>query len=172
MTMNPQLLFSRQQIDARITELTDEMRIEYTNKKPLLLGILKGSVIFLSDIIRKLDIPLEIDFVRLSSYGAGITSSGNVQLILDTTIPVAGRHVLIIEDIVDTGLTISFLFNYLKSKNPASLKLCALLDKTSRRKVPVHIDYLGFTVPDIFIVGYGIDYNEQFRHLPDICYIE
>jgi len=172
MMMNPQPLFSRQQIDARIMELTNELRMEYINKKPLLLGILKGSVIFLCDIVRKLDIPLEIDFVRLSSYGAGTTSSGNIQLIQDTTIPIAGRNVLIIEDIVDTGLTISFLFNYLTSKNPASLKLCALLDKPSRRKVPVHIDYLGFTVPDMFIVGYGIDYNEQFRNLPDICFIE
>jgi hypoxanthine phosphoribosyltransferase len=126
----------------------------------------------MADLIRHLDLPLEIDFVKLSSYGAAKETSGKVRVVQGLKSPVKGRNVLVIEDIVDTGITISFLLNYLRKKKPASLKLCALTDKPSRRQVPVSIDYLGFTVPDKFIVGYGLDFNEKFRYLPDICFID
>ena len=170
--IKPQIFFPEKQIIKRIAELADEIRQDYRGKSPLLLGILKGSVIFLSDMIRQLDMPVEIDFIKLSSYRSQTTSSGNVQLLQDTTLPIEGKDILIIEDIVDTGLTVSFLISHLKTKNPSSVRLCTLLDKPSRRQVPVHIDYIGFTIPDKFVVGYGIDYNEQFRHLRDICLIE
>jgi len=170
--MKPQILFSEQQIIKRVAELAGEIQRDYTNKTPLFLSILKGSVVFLSDIIRRLDMPVEIDFIKLSSYGSKTTSSGKVQLIQDMSLTIEGKDILIIEDIVDTGLTISFLLEHLQKGNPSSIRICTLLDKPSRRKVPVHIDYVGFTIPDTFVVGYGVDFNEQFRNLRDICSIE
>jgi len=137
-----------------------------------LIGILKGSFVFMADLVRSLDFPLEVEFIKLSSYGRGRESSGKVRVVKSLTSPVKGRDVLVVEDIVDTGITLSFLLDYLKKKKPASLRLCALTDKPSRRQVPLTIDYLGFTVPDRFIVGYGIDWDEKFRYLPDICYLE
>ncbi len=172
MMMKPQILFSEQQIIKRVAELAGEIQRDYTNKTPLFLSILKGSVVFLSDIIRRLDMPVEIDFIKLSSYGSKTTSSGKVQLIQDMSLTIEGKDILIIEDIVDTGLTISFLLEHLQKGNPSSIRICTLLDKPSRRKVPVHIDYVGFTIPDTFVVGYGVDFNEQFRNLRDICSIE
>ena len=126
----------------------------------------------MADLVRQLDLPVEIEFIRISSYGAGRESTGKVKVVQNMETPAEGRDILVVEDIVDTGLTVSFLLDYLSQKNPASLKLCALLDKPSRRRVQVNIDYLGFTVPDKFIVGYGLDCNEEFRCLPDICYLE
>ena len=126
----------------------------------------------MADLIRQLDLPLELDFVRLSSYGAARESSGRVRVVQGVKTPIKGRDVLVIEDIVDTGITTSFLFDYLRKKKPASLKLCALTDKPSRRKVPVSIDYLGLSLPDKFVVGYGLDYDERFRNLPDIYALE
>ncbi len=166
------LLFSRDEIEARVRKLVDEIRKDYGNKHPLLIGVLKGSFVFMADLIRFLAIPLEIEFIKLSSYGSGRESSGNIRVVKGLSSSIRGRDVLIIEDIVDTGLTISFLLEYLKNRGPASLKLCALADKPSRRQTPVTIDYLGFTVPDEFIVGYGIDWDEKFRYLPDICFVE
>jgi len=125
----------------------------------------------MADLVRQLDLPVEIEFIRISSYGAGRESTGKVKVVQNMETPAEGRDILVVEDIVDTGLTVSFLLDYLSQKNPASLKLCALLDKPSRRRVQVNIDYLGFTVPDKFIVGYGLDCNEEFRCLPDICYL-
>ena len=169
---NPQILFSRQEIESTVKKLAAEIREDYQDKYPLLIGILKGSFVFMADLVRLLDFPLEVEFVGLSSYGRGKESSGKVKVVHGLRYSVKGRHVLVIEDIVDTGLTIAFLLDYLQKKRPASLKLCALTDKPSRRQIPVPIDYLGFTVPDKFIVGYGIDWDEKFRYLPDICFVE
>lgn len=168
----PRVLFSRQEIEATVSKLASEIRQDYQDKCPLLIGILKGSFVFMADLIRLLEFPLEVEFIRLSSYGRGKESSGKVKVVQGLRYSVKGRHVLVIEDIVDTGLTIAFLLDYLRKKGPASLKLCALTDKPSRRQIPVTIDYLGFTVPDKFIVGYGIDWDEKFRYLPDICFVE
>jgi hypoxanthine phosphoribosyltransferase len=126
----------------------------------------------MADLVREIDMPLEVDFIRLSSYGSGIHSSGSIKLLSRLNQSVEGRHVLIVEDIIDTGLTTAYFIKYLKRKRPASVRLCALTEKPSRRKTAVKIDYIGFTVPDKFIVGYGIDWNEKYRNLADICYIE
>ncbi|MBA7541597.1 Hypoxanthine phosphoribosyltransferase [subsurface metagenome] len=127
---------------------------------------------FMADLIRLLNFPLEVEFIRLSSYGRGRSTPGEIKVVQGLRSSIKGREVLVIEDIVDTGLTISFLLDYLWKRKPASLKLCALTDKPSRRQAPVTIDYLGFTVPNKFIVGYGIDWDEKFRYLPDICFVE
>ncbi len=127
---------------------------------------------FMADLIRLLDFPLEVEFIRLSSYGQGKESSGQIKVVQGLRSPIQDRDVLVIEDIVDTGLTTTFLLDYLRKKKPASLKLCTLTDKPSRRQIPVTIDYLGFTVPNKFIVGYGIDWDEKFRYLPDIRFVE
>ncbi|MDP2917608.1 MAG: hypoxanthine phosphoribosyltransferase, partial [Dehalococcoidia bacterium] len=166
----PQVLYTKDDIGATIRRLAVEIARDYRDKHPLLVSILKGSFVFTADLIRLLDFPLEVEFVRLSSYGGNKESSGKIKVVQRLHFPIKGRHVLVVEDIVDTGLTINFLLEHLRRKKPASLKLCSLLDKPSRRKVPVNIDYLGFTVPDKFIVGYGVDWDEKFRYLPDICF--
>ena len=168
----PRILFRREEIAATVERLAAEIRKDYQGKPLLLVGILKGSFMFMADLIRLLDFPLEVEFIRLSSYGKKRETSGKVKVVQGLRSPIKGRDVLVIEDIVDTGLTISFLLDYLRKKKPVSLKLCALTDKPSRRQTPVNIDYLGFTVPDRFIVGYGLDYDERFRNLPDICILE
>ncbi len=168
----PRILFSRQQIEATVRELAAEISKDYQGKSPLLVGILKGSFMFMADLIRLLDFPLEVEFIRLSSYGRGKESSGKVKVVQGLQSPVKGKDILVIEDIVDTGLSTSFLLDYLRKKKPASLKLCALTDKPSRRQTLVTIDYLGFTVPDKFLVGYGLDLDEKFRNLPHICVLE
>jgi len=168
----PSILITRDEIEAVVRRLAVEIKRGYQDKFPLLLGILKGSFVFMADLIRQLDFPLEVGFVRLSSYGNKRESSGRIKVVQGLRSQVKGRDVLVVEDIVDTGLTVSFFMDYLSRKKPASLKLCALTDKPSRRQVPVTIDYLGFTVPDKFLVGYGLDYDERFRNLPDICVLE
>ena len=174
MVFQPQLkiLISRDEIAQAVQRLALEIEEDYQDKQPLLIGVLKGSFVFLADLIRQLDLPLELDFIKLSSYGAARESSGRVVVVQELGTPVKGRDVLVIEDIVDTGISISFLLDYLRKQKPASLKLCVLTDKPSRRRVPVSIDYLGFTVPDKFVVGYGLDFDEKFRYLPEICVIE
>ena len=166
------MLFSEDEIKQAVARLAAEIKQDYQGKQPLLIGILKGSFVFMADLIRQLQLPVEVDFVKLSSYGAGKETSGKVKVVQGLKTPIKERDVLVVEDIVDTGLTLSFLLDYLRKKKPASLRLCALTDKPSRRQVPVTINYLGFTVPDKFIVGYGIDWNEKFRYLPDICFID
>lgn len=168
----PKVLINRHEIEATVNRLADEIGKDYQDKNPILISILKGSFIFLADLIRHLDLPLEIEFIRLSSYGQGKESSGKIEMVQGLGIEVKGRHVLVVEDIIDTGLTTSFLLDCLRQQEPSSVKLCALTSKPSRRKFPIHIDYLGFTVPDRFLVGYGLDYNEKFRNLPDICFID
>lgn len=168
----PRILFTREEVKAAVNRLAEEISKDYRDKRPLLLGILKGSFVFMADLVRLLDFPLEVEFITLSSYGRGRESSGKVRVVKGLHTEIRGRHVLVIEDIVDTGHTISFLLDYLKRRKPASLRLCALMEKPSRRRVPLTIDYLGFSVPNKFIVGYGIDWDEKFRNLPDIGFIE
>ncbi len=174
MVFQPQLkiLISRDEIAKAVNRLACDIERDYQGKQPLLVGVLKGSFVFMADLIRQLDLPLELDFIRLSSYGAARESSGKIRVIQGVKTRIKGRDVLVIEDIVDTGITISFLLDYLKKKQPASLKLCALTDKPSRRRVPVPIDYRGFTVPNKFIVGYGLDCDQRFRNLPHIYALE
>jgi hypoxanthine phosphoribosyltransferase len=172
MSSQPQVLITQDEIRQAVAKLASEIRRDYQGKQPLLIGILKGSFVFMADLVRELGLPVEVDFVKLSSYGSGKKTSGKVKVVQGLKTKIKGRDVLVVEDIVDTGLTVSLLMDYLRKKKPASLKLCALTDKPSRRKVPLTINYLGFTVPNKFIVGYGIDWNEQFRYLKDICCID
>ena len=165
-------LFSQEDIKSAIDRLAVEINRDYHGKNPVLIGVLKGVFIFMADLVRQLSFPLEIDLIRLSSYGNDRQSSGNIRVVQDLQLPVDGRDVLVVEDIIDTGLTVSFLLEYLKKKNPASLRLCTLLDKPSGRKTQVEIDYLGLVVPGKFVIGYGLDYDEQYRNLPDIWYLE
>jgi hypoxanthine phosphoribosyltransferase len=174
MVFQPQLkmLISRDEIAKAVDRLASEIKRDYQGKQPLLISVLKGSFMFMADLIRQLDLPLELDFIRLSSYDAARESSGKVRIVQGIKTPIKGRDILVVEDIVDTGITISFLLDYLKKKKPASLKLCTLTDKPARRRFPIPIDYRGFTVPNRFIVGYGLDLDQRFRNLPDIYVIE
>jgi len=172
MPSQPKILITQGEIRQTVAKLASEVRRDYQGKQPLLIGILKGSFVFMADLVRELGLPVEIDFVKLSSYGSGTETSGKVKIVQGLKAPIKDRDVLVVEDIVDSGLTVSFLMKYLQKKKPASLKLCALTDKPSRHKAPLAIDYLGFTVPNKFIIGYGIDWNEKFRHLSDICYLD
>ncbi len=165
-------LYHRKEIKAAVKRLANEIANDYKDKNPLIIGILKGSFIFISDLVRELDFPLEIDFIRLSSYGHRQHSAGKVKVLQTVSARIKGRDVLIVEDIIDSGMTLSFLLEYLQKKQPASLKLCCLLDKPAGRRIPVKIDYTGLTAPDKFIVGYGLDWDEKYRNLPDICSIE
>ena len=166
------VLFDRHEIETAVRRLASEISKDYRNQNPLLLGVLRGSFVFMADLIRHLDFPLEVDFIGLSSYGSSTQSSGKIKVVKKLETPVRERNVLVVEDIVDTGLTTAFLLQHLQRRKPASVKLCALTEKPSRREVTVNIDYLGFTVPDKFLVGYGLDANQKCRNLPDICYLE
>lgn len=169
---SPAVLIPHTEVSAAIARLASDIKRDYQDKNPVLTGVLKGSFMFMADLVRRLDFPLEIEFVRLSSYADRCETSGKVKVIQGLCCPVKGRHVLVVEDIIDTGLTTAFFLDYLAKKKPASVRVCALLDKPSRRQAPVRLDYLGFTVPNQFVVGYGIDWNQQYRNLPDICTIE
>ena len=167
-----EILITKEEIKKEVARLAQEISRDYRGKRPLLLSILQGSFIFMADLIRLLDIPVEIDFVSLSSYGSARVTSGKIKVVQGLRSPVKGRDVLVIEDIMDTGLTAGYFLDYLKKRKPSSLKLCALFDKPSRRKISVPIDYRGFTIPNRFVVGYGLDYNQRFRHLPDLYVVE
>ncbi|MCX6011225.1 MAG: hypoxanthine phosphoribosyltransferase [Chloroflexi bacterium] len=168
------VLFTAEQIAVAVRRLAAEIRRDYLNKNPVLIAVLKGSFVFLADLVRQLNFPLQIEFAQLSSYGRKRESAGKgkIKVVKDVKADIKGRHVLVVEDIIDTGLTAAFFLEHLRQKQPASLKLCSLTDKPSRTQVKINIDYLGLTVPDKFIVGYGIDWDERFRYLPDICAIE
>jgi hypoxanthine phosphoribosyltransferase len=168
----PKVLIPREEIFFEVRRLAQEINNDYKGKNPLIIGILKGSFVFLADLIRLLDIQAELDFVRLSSYGSAKVSSGKVKMVHGLQASVAGRDVIVVDDVVDTGLSISHFVKYVKKRKPASVKTCTLLDKPSRRKVEIFIDYVGITIPDKFVVGYGIDCNEKYRHLADICVVE
>ncbi len=164
-------MFSREKIAAIIKDLADRISRDYQGRELVLLCILKGAFVFLSDLMRDLDIPVQIDFVRLASYGDQMTSSGMIEITKDVEIPIEGKDVLIVEDIIDSGRTLQFLKERLVLSNPRSVKICALLDKKARREVEIEAEYVGTEVDDVFVVGYGIDYNETYRNLPEIYYV-
>ena len=161
-----QILFSKEQISARTRELGKQLSEDYAGKNPLLICILKGSSLFFADLVREISVPVYFDFMSISSYGSGTVSSGEVKLIKDLDTSIENRHVIIVEDIVDTGHTLSYLIKNLQARMPASVKVCTLLDKECRREVNLVPDYYGFKVDNYFVVGYGLDYDEAYRHLP------
>lgn len=161
-------LLTREQIRQRVGELGEILSAEYRDKNPVLVSVLKGAFIFLADLCRAADLPCSIDFMIASSYGAGTETSGKVKIIKDLDTVIQGRHVIVVEDIVDSGVTLSHILAMLRERNPASLRLMTLLDKPARRKANVDIDWTGFQVPDAFLVGYGLDYAEKYRNLPYI----
>src|SRR6266536_840701 len=169
---NLELLLSEAQIQSRIKELGSEITRDYAGRNPLLIGVLKGACFFLSDLLRAIDIPLSIEFMAISSYGSSTRTSGEVRIMKDLDVPIEGRHIIVVEDIVDTGLTLSYLLANLESRGAASVKLVALLDKYERREKDVPIDYLGFKIHDKFVVGYGLDYAERYRNLPFIAVLK
>jgi hypoxanthine phosphoribosyltransferase len=163
-----EIMLDQEAIQAKVKELGAILSRDYQGKRPLVICVLKGAQIFVSDLMRSLEIPMEVDFMAVSSYGASTKSSGVVRILKDLETGIEGRHIIIAEDIIDTGLTLSYLKNNLSSRRPASLKICTLLDKPSRRQVDIMPDYCGFTIPDKFVVGYGLDFNEFYRNLPYI----
>lgn len=163
-----EILFTQEQLAARVQALAEQIRADYADKSPLVVGVLRGCFVFMADLVRHLDLPLTLDFMSVSSYGAGTESSGLVNIRLDLHEDIAGRDVLLVEDILDSGNTLSKLVATLRQRDPASLKLCVLLDKPDRRTQPIQADYVGFTVPDAFLVGYGLDYDQKYRQLPYI----
>lgn len=163
-------LITKDQIAEKVQELAGQITRDYHDKDTVFVGILKGSFIFLSDLARAVEIEnLEIGFMMVSSYGSGTKSSGNINIKKDLETDLKGKHVLIVEDIVDSGNTLSYLKRYLSNREAASVKICTILDKPSRRQTDLVADYTGFVIPDAFAVGYGLDYNEKFRQLPDVC---
>ena len=161
-----EVLLTGDQVQARVLELGAELAADYEGRDPVLVSVLKGSIIFLADLVRATPIPLSIDLMEVSSYGASTESSGQVRILKDLSSSIAGREVLVVEDIIDTGLTLNYLLRYLHDKGPASIRICCLLDKPARRLAPIEIDYRGFTIPDRFVIGYGLDYGEHYRNLP------
>jgi hypoxanthine phosphoribosyltransferase len=161
-------LIGTEELQAKVTKLGRQISEDYRGRNPLLICLLRGAVVFLSDLIRATDIPLEMDFMAISSYGDSTESSGVVRLMMDLKSNITGRDVLIVEDIVDTGRTLAYILDNLRTRRPADVKVCALLSKPSRREVEVELDYLGFDIPDKFVVGYGLDYAENYRNLPFI----
>jgi len=164
-----EILYTKEQIQRRVEELGTQITVDYAGKSPMLVGVLKGCFVFLADISRCIDLNCEIRFLTASSYGFSTVTSGSVRITKDTNYEIADRDIIIIEDILDSGVTLTALRNYLLEQNPASLKICALLDKPARRQTQIDIDYVGFVCPDEFLVGYGLDYAERYRNLPLIA---
>jgi hypoxanthine phosphoribosyltransferase len=171
-TVPSKVLFSAKEIDARVRELGAAITADYRGRQLVLLGVLKGSFVFIADLVRCIDLPLTVEFLGVQSYGDSTVSSGVVRITLDLSRPIAGADVLIVEDIVDTGLTCGYLLDQVAARGPRSVKLCALLHKPARTVKPTVIDYLGFTIEDVFVVGYGLDAAQRHRNLPDIRVIE
>ena len=161
-----QILFTQEQISARVKELGKPLSEEYKDKHPVFICILKGRSLFFTDLVREINVPLTFDFMSISSYGSGTVSSGEVKLIKDLDHSIENRHVVVVEDIVDTGHTLTYLIKNLKARMPASVKICTLLNKECRREACVNPEYIGFEVDNYFVVGYGLDYDEDYRHLP------
>ena len=172
MAQELKLLFSKKEIAQTVARLAKEISADYADAKLVLIGVLKGAFVFLADLVRHLTIPAQIEFIRIASYGAHKETSGKVIVTKDVETPLEGKDVLVIEDIVDTGLSLQFLVDHLRAHKPASLKVCALVDKKARREIEVQVDYTGFVMTDGFIVGYGIDFNEQYRAMPEIFVVD
>jgi hypoxanthine phosphoribosyltransferase len=167
-----EILIDEDELQRRIAELGDEISADYRGRDLLLLGVLKGAVFFMSDLMRRLTIPCEIDFMAISSYGASTDSSGVVRILKDLDINIEGRHVLVVEDIIDSGLTLSYLMRMLESREPESLEICALLTKPERREIDVDVRYTGFEIPNRFVIGYGLDFAERYRNLPYVAVLD
>ncbi len=162
------VLLDSDAVARRVAELGAEIATDSVDRDPVLVSVLKGALVFLADLMRAMEMPVSIDLMEVSSYGSGTETSGQVRILKDLSKPIEGRHVLVVEDIIDTGLTLNYLLRYLADKGPASITIVCLLDKPARRLAEIPIDYRGFTIPDRFVVGYGLDYNERYRNLPYI----
>ena len=162
------VLFNEEELKARVAEIAARIDRDYAGKEPMLISVLRGSFIFMADLARAITLPCTVDFMAVSSYGSGTTSSGQVKITKDLSESIEGRDIIVVEDILDSGNTLSYLFQLLQARHPASVRLCTLLDKPSRRTKPITADYTGFTVDDLFVVGYGLDYAEKYRNLPYI----
>ena len=162
------VLFSEEQLKERVHAIAKQIEQDYAGKEIMLIAVLRGSFVFMADLCRAIDLPCTLDFMSVSSYGKGTSSSGQVQITKDLSEDISGRHVIVVEDILDSGNTLSYLLKILEHRNPASIRLCTLLDKPDRRVKQVEVHYSGFTIPDAFVVGYGLDYAEKYRNLPDI----
>ena len=170
--MKKELLIPREAIKKRVKELARQISSDYEGKEPILIGILNGVIFFFADLMREISIPTRMDFIRAASYGSEMESSGSIRLTKDVEMPVKGKPVLLVEDIVDTGLTLTHIVKNLERKGTESLRICALIDKLERRNIDVSIDYCGFKINEGFLVGYGLDYDEKYRYLPDICVLK
>lgn len=170
--MSLRRILSRGQIRRRVKEMAAHIRADYSGQRPVFVCVLKGAFVFLADLVRQVGLPLEVDFIAASSYGMGKSSKGRISVLKDITTDIAGRHVILVDDIIDSGLTLQRLRDHLTSRQPASLRVCALLAREQVLEAGTVIDYLGFPVPEGFVVGYGLDYAEQHRELPDIYVIE
>ncbi|MTI46498.1 hypoxanthine phosphoribosyltransferase [Sporosalibacterium faouarense] len=166
------ILITSEEIESKVKELANGITNDYKDKDLVVIGVLKGAAVFMSDLIKYIDVPLTMDFIAVSSYGRSTESSGVVKMIKDLEESIEGKDVLIVEDIIDTGLTLSYLIENLKSRGPRSVRICTLLDKPERRKVDVKVDYMGFKIPDEFVVGYGIDFAENYRNSPFISVVK
>ena len=163
-----EILLDAETVAGRVAELGAQLSADYAGRDPVLVSVLKGALVFLADLMRAMDLPTSIDLMEVSSYGAATESSGQVRILKDLSKPIEGRDVIVVEDIIDTGLTLNYLLGYLADRQPASISICCLLDKPARRLAEIPIDYIGFTIPDRFVIGYGLDYNERYRNLPYI----
>jgi hypoxanthine phosphoribosyltransferase len=164
-----EVLITEARLQARVSELAERISADYAGRDLLLVGVLKGAIFFMADLVRRLSVPCEIDFMAVSSYGASTHSSGVVRILKDLDVAIAGRHVVVVEDIVDSGLTLSYLMKNLASREPASLEICALLTKPGHRRLRLATRYVGFDLPDVFVIGYGLDHGERYRNLPFIA---
>lgn len=162
------ILFTEEQLQERVKSIGESISKDFAGKDPIFVGVLKGSFVFMADLMRNVSIDCSVDFMAVSSYGNKSTTTGAVKISKDLSADVEGRHVIVVEDILDSGLTLNYLCNYLSGSNPASITLVTLLDKPSRRKAPIKADYVGYEIPDAFVVGYGLDYAEKYRNLPYI----
>ena len=172
MSKDATVLFGREDIRRRIEELGRDITVDYHGRAPVLISVLKGGSVFLADLMRRVHLPIAIDYMSISRYEGMAESMGRVRIVKDLEVDIGGRDVLVVEDIVDTGLTLSYLISVLESRQPASVEVCALLDKSVRRITPLPIRYVGFDCPDVFVVGYGLDFQERYRNLPDILAVQ